>query len=81
MQKGSVMTIGERVKQLRRRRRLTQSALAERAGLRQSHISQLESGARANPQAHIVIALAHALDCSTDYLLGMYEVTEQQHAS
>jgi transcriptional regulator with XRE-family HTH domain len=75
------MTIGDRIKALRKRRRLTQHELAERAGLTQAHISQLEAGARENPQANVVLALARALDCSCDYLLGMYEVSERAHAS
>jgi transcriptional regulator with XRE-family HTH domain len=60
---------------------MSQLELAERSGLRQSHISQLETGARSNPQAHILIALAKTLDCSTDYLLGLYEREEQTRAS
>jgi transcriptional regulator with XRE-family HTH domain len=75
------MTFGGRVKALRLRRRLGQRELAERAGLRQSHLSQIEAGIRANPQAHVVVALAHALDCSTDFLLGMYEQQEVSRVS
>jgi transcriptional regulator with XRE-family HTH domain len=75
------MTIGTRIKAQRKRRRFTQAELARRAGLTQAHVSQLEAGARENPQANVVLALARALDCSTDYLLGMYEPTERQQAS
>jgi transcriptional regulator with XRE-family HTH domain len=75
------MTIGDRIKAQRQRRRFTQDELARRAGLTQAHVSQLEAGARENPQANVVLALARALDCSTDYLLGMYELTEKERVS
>lgn len=73
-------SIGDRVKEKRLQRRMSQLELADRSGLRQSHISQLETNVRSNPQAHIVIALAKTLDCSTDFLLGLYERAEQTRA-
>jgi transcriptional regulator with XRE-family HTH domain len=45
---------------LRRRRQLTQRQLSERTGIQQSEISRIE-GARANPTAATLAALAHAL--------------------
>jgi transcriptional regulator with XRE-family HTH domain len=38
------MTQGERLRQLRHKRALTQTALADKAGLRQATISELERG-------------------------------------
>jgi transcriptional regulator with XRE-family HTH domain len=75
------MTIGDRIKVQRQRRRFTQEELARRARLSQAHISQLEAGIRVNPQAHILVALARALDCSVDYLVGMYELSAQERVS
>jgi transcriptional regulator with XRE-family HTH domain len=70
---GTLMTIGARIKRQRRLRRFTQAELAARAGVRQAHISLLEADQRCSPRADVIVRLAKALDCSTDYLLGMYE--------
>lgn len=67
------MHIGERIKRQRLERRLTQTELAERSGVRQSLISRLENGTRDNPGADVLRRLARALGCTTDYLVGMYE--------
>lgn len=52
--------IGERVRQLRLNRNLTQAEMAERAGLSQSYISQVESG-RLEPSLYSLRALMAAL--------------------
>jgi len=67
------MHIGERLKRLRIRRRLTQTELADRAGVPQSLISKLEGGTRGNPSAQVLKRLATTLGCTTDYLVGMHE--------
>ncbi len=56
------------VKRLRRARDLTQEQLGRRAGLAM-YISQLESGARANPSAVIVKKLDRALEVPVTELL------------
>jgi DNA-binding XRE family transcriptional regulator len=66
-------TVGERIKRQRLSRGYTQAELAERAGVKQSLISRLESGLRTNPGADVVRGLAKALGCTADYLVGMYE--------
>jgi DNA-binding Xre family transcriptional regulator len=65
--------IGERIKQLRVSRRLTQTALAARAGVPQSLISRLEDDTRHNTNTDVLKRLAQALGCTTDYLVGMHE--------
>jgi transcriptional regulator with XRE-family HTH domain len=67
------MRIGEKVQQLRLKRRWTQQELADRAGVVQPIISRLENHARANVHADVLKRLALALGCTTDYLVGMYE--------
>jgi transcriptional regulator with XRE-family HTH domain len=62
---------GSRVRELRERLGLTQEELAKRAGLERSHISQMESGRRANVEAWVLARLAAALNTSMDYLLGL----------
>lgn len=47
--------------------------LKQRYGIsaRQSYLSQLESGVKDAPSLPLLVALAHVLDTSTDYLLGI----------
>jgi transcriptional regulator with XRE-family HTH domain len=61
--------LGAVVRRLRRREGLTQVRLAQRAGIDQGYLSQLESGKRANPSAVIVKRLARALGLRVTELL------------
>jgi transcriptional regulator with XRE-family HTH domain len=61
--------LGAVVRRLRRREGLTQVRLAQRAGIDQGYLSQLESGKRANPSAVIVKRLARALGVRVTELL------------
>lgn len=63
------LQIGQRVRQFRYHRRLTQAALAERAGLNQGFISEIERGNR-NPSHATLEALAAALRVSPAMLVG-----------
>lgn len=67
------MLLGERIERRRKRLGLTQQQLAERTGIQQTLISRLERGANSNPHADVLKRLAIALQCSTDWLLGMYD--------
>jgi len=64
-------TFGQRLARLRQRRRLTQMALAQRVGIRQSLLSMLETGERDALRLHVGAAmrLAESLGVSIDYLL------------
>jgi len=53
--------IGERLRALRQRRRLSQLALAETAGVSQRHLSFVESG-RSMPSRELVLSLARHLE-------------------
>jgi transcriptional regulator with XRE-family HTH domain len=61
--------LGAVVRRLRRQQDLTQEQLARRSGIQQGHISQIESGVRANPSAGIVKKLARALGVPVTELL------------
>ena len=63
--------LGERVSRARAKRQLTQEQLAASAGVRQSHISRIESGDIKNVRGDILAKMAQALGVSTDYLLGL----------
>ncbi|MDD9863256.1 MAG: helix-turn-helix transcriptional regulator [Gammaproteobacteria bacterium] len=64
-----------RLRIMRRKRNLSQGALAKRTGLQGSAISHFETGAR-KPSFDNLRRLADALDATTDYLLG--RVTDTQ---
>lgn len=62
--------IGDRVKSMRAQRGLTQESLADKCGMHQSAIAHLENGRR-TPSAPILVRLCRALECRSDYLLGL----------
>ncbi|HEY5871254.1 MAG TPA: helix-turn-helix transcriptional regulator [Candidatus Tectomicrobia bacterium] len=63
--------LGERVHVLRRRQRLSQKALADVVGASPTTISNLEQGKLGTIHIDHLVALAHHLNVSTDYLLGL----------
>jgi len=64
------MTIGERIKQARKTRRLTQAELAQAIGVRQEQITRWEKGLISPAKVHLA-ELARVFDCTTDWLLGI----------
>lgn len=64
--------IGERIKQARENKELSQRALADKLGVRQPFICALEKGLR-KPNLDMTIALSEVLGASVDYLLGKGE--------
>lgn len=65
---GPVMSLQERVKELRKEHGWSQGELAERVGGDPAQISRYENG-RITPSADAVVKLAEVFDVSTDYLL------------
>lgn len=63
------LAFGERLREAREAKKLSQADLAERTGLQPSAISHFETGRRA-PSFDNLRKLADALEVSTDYLLG-----------
>ena len=64
------MTLGERLRRLRTQRRWSQRELADRAGVRQALIAQLESGKQQDTTSANVRKLAFALAVTVDFLTG-----------
>lgn len=60
----------ERLKEMREARGLSQSDLARSIGLTPQAVSAYESGVR-HETGDVLGAIAVALDCSADYLLGL----------
>jgi transcriptional regulator with XRE-family HTH domain len=71
-----VQNIGKGLKAARERAGLTQNALARRARMTASQVSQVESGKRVDPQFSTVARLAIALGVSLDEIaaLGGFDV-------
>lgn len=67
--------IGQRLKELRKSRRITQTELSERINISQSTLANFENEKRTLP-IDILIKIAQYFDVSTDYILGLSEVSE-----
>jgi transcriptional regulator with XRE-family HTH domain len=64
-----VVYIGEKLKEIRTKRLLTQDELADKAGVSQSTIANIERN-NAEPQFRTIRKLAKALDVEPTELLG-----------
>lgn len=65
-----MVEFGERLRQLRKQKKLTQKQLAALIGTKNSIISFYEVGERI-PSPEVIMKLATVLGVTTDYLLGM----------
>jgi transcriptional regulator with XRE-family HTH domain len=61
-------TVGDRIKEIREHRRLTQDRLAEMSNISKGFLSEIENNHR-NPSSESVLRIANALGASIDYLL------------
>jgi transcriptional regulator with XRE-family HTH domain len=66
---------GQRLRELRLRRKLTQKDVADRAGLLQHHISQLENGV-GMPTLATMLKLAAAIGCKPTDLLTPFNAAD-----
>ncbi len=62
--------LSKRLRHLRQTQHLTQSALAQRVGITQAYLAELEKGIK-RPSLDVLEKLCVALSCSADYLLGL----------
>jgi transcriptional regulator with XRE-family HTH domain len=74
-------SFGERILLLRRRQGLTQRELAKMAGLNSNTLARVERGEVKDLGGQSVAKLARALGCTTDYLLGMTDDTDEEDAA
>lgn len=68
------MTFGQRIRQLRQARGLTQRDLAKKAGISYAYVSKLETGSMSPPRHRVIQSLARVLGASdkeTDELFGL----------
>ena len=73
------MDFSGRVKQLRGERGLTHSQIAAFLGKSEGAVRSWEMS-RSNPDIGTLVKLAEYFDVTTDYLLGLSDVRNQQHA-
>lgn len=74
----SSLTFGERLRQLREERNLTQKALASVIGVSPRMVSFYESGAHFPRDEGTLLKLAAFFEVSTDYLLGYSQLRTQE---
>lgn len=65
------MTFGQRLRELRKAKGLSQRALAERVGVSFTYLSKIENGAMQPPRGKTITDLANALETDADELFGM----------
>jgi transcriptional regulator with XRE-family HTH domain len=65
---------GNRMREIRTKHRLSQQAVAERAGIAQTHVSDIELGFKL-PNLLTVIRLAIALECKVVELTSVFDKT------
>jgi transcriptional regulator with XRE-family HTH domain len=63
---------GQRMRDMRQKRGLTQAELSARSGFAQARISELERGARM-PNLVTILRLAVALECKVTDLVGAFD--------
>ena len=66
---------GMRMREIRVKRGLTQQAIAERAGIPQTHVSDIELGFKL-PNLLTVVRLAIALECKVVELTSVFDKAE-----
>jgi transcriptional regulator with XRE-family HTH domain len=62
----NVAVVGERLRQRRHARQMSQQALAQLMTIPQGWISELEHGKRPHLEADTLYRICQALDCTTD---------------
>lgn len=74
--------IGQRIKEIRTAKKLTQEYLAEKTGVNVSHISNIETN-KVKVSLTLLVGICNALDVTMDYLLeneyhNPFSVTEKE---
>ena len=72
-------SLGDRVRELRERDKLTQGELAARIDTSASTLSRIEKGDIESPGSDIVVKLAQVFRVSTDFLLGVTDYPDRKN--
>lgn len=71
------MTLGERLQEEREKKGLTREKLASMTDVIANTIYRIEKGI-SNPSAEVIAKIAKILDVSTDYLLGLHDISDNE---
>jgi transcriptional regulator with XRE-family HTH domain len=63
------MTLGDKIKDVRKKRGFSQGELAEKVGISAVHMNRLEKG-KFQPSIQVISKIAEVLEVSVDYLLN-----------
>ena len=74
------MTVGERIKQARKKSNMTQKELGDKLGVSASMVAQYENDLR-NPKIETAEKIAHVLDVTSDFLLGRVDDPHTRRAA
>lgn len=80
MNSKSVSAIGERIKELRISKKLTQAELAQVLNIKRETVARWENGTR-DLKTDVIISLAKYFNVSADYLLGISEYKTSETAN
>lgn len=69
-------TLGQRIAMLRARHKITQTELAQKTGISQTTLSNIELGSQ-NETAERIASIARALHTTPDFLLGVVQEPEE----
>jgi transcriptional regulator with XRE-family HTH domain len=72
----AIHAFGERLRKVRERRRVTLKEVADRVGVSESLVSQIERG-RVSPSIDTLLAVADVLEVDLDYLFRDYKRTKR----
>jgi transcriptional regulator with XRE-family HTH domain len=75
-----LLALAGAIRQLRRKRELSQEALAWAADIHPKHLSEIERGNK-DPRATTVVRLADALGVTTAELYGLSEARDEEPSS
>ena len=70
------MTTGERIRQLRIEKDMTQEMLGEKIGVKKAAIYKYENGLVVNLKRDIIEKLANVLEVSPSYLMGLDDIKD-----
>lgn len=68
------MTTGERIRELRKAKKMTMEELGERVGVQKSAINKYEKGIVTNLRRDVIRDISKALGCSPAYLMGWTDI-------
>jgi XRE family transcriptional regulator, master regulator for biofilm formation len=71
--------IGKNIYEIRMKKGLTLSELAERANVSKSYLSNIERSLNQNPSIQVIRKIAHVLDVDLKVLVRIGELEEEQH--